>query len=320
MTSFFSHAQRVAGLCSVGLILAGAVLLTAAPSTSDLQSERTIYVSAVGQNGMPVVDPPLTAAELTVSEDGTAREITSITKANEPVYFAVLYETTSCSNDSQSTMKCVPGNDEPNAQNFVLALREALSGFVNVVIAAAPTSKILLMDIGGAAVVKQDFSSNAADFDPIVKKLVTQKAEPVTNEALIAAANMLAKAPSRRRVILSINREPTSEGSAVDPKLVAEAVRKSAASVWALSVRYGTRQDAMRESVLKMVAANSGGLRLTLGNSIQLGDYLRSVAANTIVQYAVTIKRPADAPPAKVTSLKTTRAGVQPLTLQWSDK
>ena len=62
---------------------------------------------------------------------------------------------------------------------------------------------------------------------------------------------------------------------------------------------------------------------MTLGSPLQLGDYLRSVAANTIVQYAVTIKRPADAPAMTKdsrTSVKINRAGVTPLTLQWSDK
>jgi hypothetical protein len=90
--------------------------------------------------------------------------------------------------------------------------------------------------------------------------------------------------------------------------------------VWGLSVRYGNRQDANHDNVLKGLAANSGGVRLTLGNPLQLSDYLRSVAANTIVQYAVTIKRPADAPPMKMTAVKINRPGVTPLTLQWSAK
>jgi hypothetical protein len=298
------------------------LLLTAGTGAMPQQTERTIYVSAVGSNGMPVIDPPITAAELTVSEDGTAREIIGITKATEDVYFAVLFETSQCASDGREEgRRCESGDNEANAVNYLQSLRDALSGFVNVVLTAAPSSKILLMDVGGAAVVKHDFTSTVGDLEPLVRKLVTQKSEPVMNEALVQAAERIAKVPSRRRVILSINREPTTEGSAsINARQVAEAVRKSGASVWGLSVRYGARQDANRDVMLKGLAANSGGLRLTLATAVPLGDYLRSVAANTIVQYAVTIKRPADAPPVKLTSVKIARAGVQPLTVQWSDK
>ena len=80
------------------------------------------------------------------------------------------------------------------------------------------------------------------------------------------------------------------------------------------------KQDANRDNLLKGLAANTGGIRVTLQTPVPLPDYLRSVAANSIVQYAVTIKRPADAPPAKMTMVTIARQGVQPLTLQWSDK
>jgi hypothetical protein len=301
-------------------VLASLALFTIGAGAAHQAAERTIYVSAVGANGMPVVDPPLTPAELTVAEDGVAREISSITKASEPVYFALLYETTQCAADSSREVRCDPQNNESNAINFLTAARDALSGFVNLIFKAAPTSKVLLMDVGSAAVVKKDFSSDPAELEPILRKLVTQKAEPVVHEALMEAANLLSKVPSRRRVIVVVNREPTTEGSSVEPRLVAEAVRKSGASVWSLAVRYGSKQDGNRDVLLKGLAANTGGHRLALGTPTQLTDYLTSVAANTIVQYAVTIKRPGDAPPAKMTTVKTSRSGVQPLTLQWSEK
>jgi hypothetical protein len=300
----------------VVIALVGLALVTVGASPQ--AGERTIYVSAVGGNGMPVIDPPIAPTEFAVSEDGAAREITAVSKASEPVYFAVLFETTQCV--SSNDVKCLPDNNESNAQNFLTTLRDSLSAFCNVVLKADPANKIMLMDMGGAAVVKQDFTSNISDLDPTIKKLVTQRAEPVLNEALVAASNAIAKVPSKRRVILTINREPTVEASSVDPKLVASAVQKSGAHVWGLAVRYGSRQDGMRDQVLKGLANNSGGLRLTLGSPLQLGDYLTSVAANSIVQYAVTFKRPGDAPPAKITAVKITRDGVKPLTLLWSDK
>jgi hypothetical protein len=299
-------------------VVAGAALLGGAVLAAVPQTDRTIYVSAMGSNGMPVMD--LAPTDFTVSEDNVAREVVKVGKAEEPVYYAVLVDTSSGSGNSDGDRS----RDRANATDMVQHLRDALTGFTKLVLQAAPpNSKILLMEFGGAGQIRQDFTSDFAALEPVIPKLLPKPSEPVLNEALAEAAKQLAKVPTRRRVIVSINREPTVPGTNMDGKLVAEEVRKSGATVWGLSVRYGNRQDANHDNVLKGLAANSGGVRLTLGNPIQLADYLRSVAANTIVQYAVTIKRPADAPAITKDSrtlVKINRPGVTPLTLLWSDK
>lgn len=313
---------RVASLGTFAAALICLGLLANGAGASAQDAQRTIYLSAVGANGMPVVDPPIAATELTIEEDGVPREITKVAKAEEPAYFAVIYETSLC-DAADRRGSCESGNNESNANHFVAqTLREALSGFTSVILAAAPSSKILLMDVASAAVVKTEFTSNIKDMEPILSKLVPQKGEPVLNEGLLDVSRRMAKVPGgNRKFIVVVNREPTTEGSAgAQYKIVGEEARKSGATIWALSVRYNTRQNGGRDELLKALAANSGGLRLTIASTQPLGDYLRSVAANTIVQYAVTFRRPAAAPPAKVTSVKTSRAGVQPLTLQWSDK
>jgi hypothetical protein len=289
-------------------VVAGVALLGASVLASPPQTDRTIYVSAVGGNGMPVMD--LTAAEFAVTEDNTAREVVKIDKATEPVYYALLVDTSL-------------GSDSGNANNLLPYLRESLAGFVKVVLTAAPDSKILFMSFGGAATVRQDFTSDLGVLEPLVSKVANVSGEPVVGEALQEASKLMAKVPSRRRAIVMINREPTGDGARVEGRLVAADMQKSGASLWAISVRYGTRQDAQRDELLKKLAPNTGGIRVTLGSPMQLADYLRSVAANTIVQYAVTIKRPADAPALtskSMTSVKINRAGVTPLTLLWWDK
>jgi hypothetical protein len=299
-----SHAARRRPFFAVSafaLALTGTALAIAAAP----QGERTIYVSAVGQNGMPVMD--LSAADFVVSEDNVAREVTKIDKATEPLYYAVLVDTSQGSG----------GTDQSNTTNLVQYMREALTGFVKVVLTAAPDSKIMLMEFGGAAQVRQDFTSDLALLEPMIPKMLPKASEPVLNDAIAEAAKLLTKVPSRRRVVVSVNREPTPEASRLEGKPLAEEVKKTGVSVWAISVRYGTRQDTNRDNILKGLAANTGGIRVTLGSPLQLADYLRSVAANTIVQYAVTFTRP-DGPPAKMTTVKINRAGVTPLTLQWS--
>lgn len=301
-----SHAARrhpYVALVALLVALAGTALAIA----SAPQSERTIYVSAVGGNGMPVMDPPITAAEFSVTEDNVVREVVKVDRATEPVYFAVLVDTSAEEGGGTAT-------------DLVQHMRAALSGFVKVVLTAAPDSKILLMEFGGAAQVRQDFTSDIALLEPVIPKMLPKPSEPVAGEALTEASKLLSKVPSRRRVIVVINREPTPEGGRLEPKLVAEDVRKGGASVWSVQVKYGSRQDANREALLKGVTANSGGFRFLLLTPVPLGDYLRSIAANTIVQYAVTIKRPADAGATKMTGVKINRPGVSALAMQWSDK
>ena len=299
----FTFALRSA----VAIAAVAAVALIGAAVSASVQNDRVIYVSAVGSNGMPVTDPPVTAAEFSVTEDNVVREVVKVDKATEPVYYAVLVDTSSLG----------------AATDMVQHMRDALLGFVKVVLTAAPDSKILIMEFGGAAQVRQDFTSDIALLEPLIPKLLPKPSEPVVGEALSEASKLLSKVPSRRRVILIINREPSAEGGRLEPKLVAEDVRKGGAAVWSVQVRYGSRQDANREALLKGVTANSGGFRFLLQTPNPLPDYLKTVAANTIVQYAVTIKRPADAPPMNaktMTGVKINRAGVSALAMQWSDK
>ncbi|HXT71095.1 MAG TPA: VWA domain-containing protein [Vicinamibacterales bacterium] len=322
MTSFFFRGRRLAGFGTVAVAVAGLALLTVGAQATPQNTDRTIYVSAVGNNGMPMVDPPLTAAELTVMEDGAPREITKIAKADSPIYFALAYDTSLC-DETERRGSCESENRTANANHFVgQMLRDALNGFTSVILAAAPSSKILVMDMAGAAVAKTEFTSNIKDIEPILSRLVPQKGEPVLNEALMDLSHRMAKVPAgNRKVVVIVNREPTTEGSTgAQYKIVGEDARKSGATFWALSVRYGTKQNGGRDELLKAIATNSGGLRLTISSTQPLGDYLRSVAANAVVQYAVTFKRPADAPPTKITSLKTSRTDLRPLTMQWSDK
>ena len=293
----FTFALRAAA----AIAAVAAVSLLSAGVSASVQNDRVIYVSAVGSNGMPVMD--LTQADFAVTEDNTVREVVKIDKATEPIYYMVLVDNSS---GGQST-------------DLVQHMRDGLTGFVQVVLKAAPDSKIALMEFGGAAQVRQNFTSTVSELEAMIPKMLPRPSEPVSGEALTEASKILAKVPSRRRVIVIVNREPSAEGGRLEAPLVAEEVRKGGASVWSIQVRYGTRQDATREALLKGLTANSGGFRFLLQTPNPLPDYLKTVAANTIVQYAVTIKRPADAAPAKMTGVKINRAGVSALAMQWSD-
>jgi hypothetical protein len=293
----FTFALRAAA----AIAAVAAVVLVSVGVSASVQNDRVIYVSAVGSNGMPVMD--LAQTDFAVTEDNTVREVVKVGKATEPIYYMVLVDNSS---GGEST-------------NLVQHMRDGLTGFVQVVLTAAPDSKIALMEFGGAAQVRQPFTSTVGELEAMIPKMLPRPSEPVSGEALTEASKILAKVPSRRRVIVIVNREPSAEGGRLEAPLVAEEVRKGGASVWSIQVRYGTRQDATREALLKGLTANSGGFRFLLQTPNPLPDYLKTVAANTIVQYAVTIKRPAEAAPAKMTGVKINRAGVSALAMQWSD-
>jgi hypothetical protein len=299
---------------AVAIAAVAAVTLIGVGVAASVQNDRVIYVSAVGSNGMPVMD--LTQADFAVTEDNTVREVAKVDKATEPVYYMVLVDTSSGTGTNDNDRS----RDRSNATDLVQHMRDALIGFVQVVLTAAPDSKIAFMEFGGAAQVRQTFTSTVGELEPLIPKLLPKPSEPVSGEALTEASKILSKVPSRRRVILIINREPTVEGGRLEAKVVSEEVRKGGASLWSVQVRYGSRQDATREALLKGVTANSGGFRFLLQTPNPLPDYLKTVAANTIVQYAVTIKRPVEAPLAKFTSVKISRTGVSALAMQWSDK
>jgi hypothetical protein len=121
-----------------------------------------------------------------------------------------------------------------------------------------------------------------------------------------------------RRVIVSINMEPTAEGSNLGGQQVAEEVRKSGAAYWAVSLQSGNRRDANRERLLKGLTANAGGRWVALQSPTQLAPFLRSIAANSFSQYAVTYTQPDGAKPPKVTDVSVSRQGVVPLAIKWS--
>jgi hypothetical protein len=165
-----------------------------------------------------------------------------------------------------------------------------------------------------------DFTSEQAKIDSSVGKLMPKPSESVLNEALVDVAKKLAALPATtRKVIITINLEPSKESSNVLVRQVAEEVQKSGAIVWSVVLQEGTRRDANRENLLKGLTANTGGRWIVLQGPARtnLSNVLRTFAANTFSQYAVTYA--ADpAKPAKITDVTVSRPGVVPLAMKWS--
>jgi VWFA-related protein len=284
---------------ALGLVLASVaepVGLSAAQSAA-----RTVYVSVMDANGGPVGD--MKQDEFSVKEDGAARTITKVERASEPIHYVIMVDTT------------------PALGRAVNDLREAVKAFCTLLLSADPKTQFSFVEFGGAAMTVMDFTSEQAKIDASLSKLLPKPSESVLNEALVDVAKRLAAMPpTTRKVILTINMEPTIDATSTQARQVAEEVRKSGAIVWSVALQEGTRRDANRENLLKGLAANTGGRWVVLQGPSQtnLGGFLRSIAANTFSQYAVTYTQGDGAKPAKITEVAVSRPGVLALSMKWS--
>jgi VWFA-related protein len=287
---------------AAGLAAAVSTLAPADPAAVRAlgRADRTIYVTVMDGNGAPV--PDMAAADFAVKEDGADRPVTKVERATAPLSYAVLLDTS------------------PAASPFVNDIREALTGFTKLLLSADPNTKFAFMEFGGAGVIRQDFTSNQSEIDAVIQKLVPKPSEPVLNEALLDISRVFAKMPAgTRRVIVTINMEPTKEASNVAPRQLADEVRKSGASLWSVALQTGNRRDANREALLKGLTANAGGRWVPIQSPTQLAPFLRSIAANSFSQYVVTYTAP-DGPPAKITDVAVTRQGAVALAIKWSSQ
>ncbi|MDA1306667.1 MAG: VWA domain-containing protein [Acidobacteria bacterium] len=279
-------------------------LVVVADSTAraEAQAARTVYVSVMDGQGAPV--PDMKQDEFRVTEDGTPRTITSVERASEPIHYAILIDTT------------------PTFSRAVSDVRAAVKAFCELLLSVDPQTQFSIVDFGGAAMTLQDFTSDLPSIEAALGRLLPKPSESVLNEALVdAAKRMSALPPNSRKVILTINLEPTKDATNIMVRTVAEDIRKSGAIVWSVVLQEGTRRDANREQMLKGMTVNTGGRWVMLqgaGGQSQLGGFLRSIAANSFSQYAVTFT-PGEAPP-KVTDVTVSREGVAALSMKWSNQ
>jgi VWFA-related protein len=273
-------------LLALGLVLASAGGLV----VSAAQAEKTIYVSVMDANGAPVGD--MKPDEFVVKEDGQPRTITKVERASEPIHYVIMVDTT------------------PALSGAVNDLREGLKGFTSLLLSVDPKSQFSFVEFGGAGITVMDFTSEQAKIDASLGKLMPKPSESVLNEAMVDVAKKLgAMPPTTRKVIITINTEPLKESSNVLVRQVAEEVQKSGAIVWSVVLQEGTRRDANRENLLKGLTANTGGRWIVLQGPARtnLTNVLRTFAANTFSQYAVTFT--SGDKPAKVTDVTVSRQG-----------
>ena len=273
--------SRLLGLLTLPVALS-AVLLARPLAAPEAQApgEKSIYVTVVDDANKVVTG--LTAADVAVREDNVIREVTSIKPATDPMSIVVLADTTEALKDS------------------VRDLRTGLTSFVKDVLTASPESQIQLGEFQGASTVRVKFTPKQPDLEKAISRLFPQpETAPVLLEALVDASKDLAKRPTPRKAIVTINMEPSGDQSTIQPRDVANEVMKSGAALWSISIQAGTNRNPTRDQLLGGLATNTGAMRQTIITSSALESWLKTYASCLTSQYVVSYKRP-DATPAKV--------------------
>jgi VWFA-related protein len=284
-------ARRAVRLVFLLIVLCGCGLAATLAARIQSAADKTIFVGVVDESGKPVKD--IQMGEILIREDGADREVISIKPATEPLYIALLVDTT------------------PGAEEFIRDIRDGFTAFVRQVGAAAPDAQMLLMEFGQAAVVITPFTNDIEALDKSINRLFPKpKAASVLLEALIAASNELAKRQSRRRAIVAFNMEPSNEQSREEPRKINDSLRMSGAQLWSVSLQKGANKNAQRDVVLGQLVKNTGGRREFIVAQSAVGTYLKMYGDALTSQYEVTYKRPVSGRP-KVLQTGTTRGGVR---------
>lgn len=274
----------------VSPVLAVAAMPNAAARSAPA-ADKSIFVSALDASGKPVKD--LTVEDFRLREDGTDREIVAVKPATDPLQIVVLADSTT------------------EADKLIRDVRVSLTAFVKQVHSTSPDAAISLMEFGQAAVTMVPYVTDDVALQGGITKLVGRPgAASVLLEAIIEAANSLAKRPSARRAIVSLNVEPTNEQSREEPKKINESLRKSLAQLWAVSVQSPNTslKNPTRDVVLNAVTRNSGGNREFINAPSALESVLVRYADALTSQYEVSYKRPGSS--AQVVQVGTVRQGI----------
>jgi hypothetical protein len=263
----------------------------AAPAPQDAL-QKAALVTVVAEAGGPVAN--LTPRDFVVREDRTAREVIGAQAATEPIFVALLVD----------TIRPPSGVLAPTQD-----IRRALTSFVTLIKAGHPDSQIAIMEFAGAAVTAVDFTTAGPTLDRYIQRLFpNRQADAVVIEAIVEGARKLSDKPSPRRAIVSVDFNSGDSTAVQTLNQSGEAVQKSGATVWTVSVRTSSASSSRREEVLNVLTSASGGMRLTAVEATGLESMLKRVANSLLSQYTVTFRRPADAS-VKSTQMETSKGG-----------
>jgi hypothetical protein len=280
----------------ISLALAAVVCLPVAAAQTPTS---VVYVSALGEDGAPVKD--LVAADLTIKENGKAREIVKVEPAPWPIQVALV----------------VDDNGSGIFRSGLLAFVQALKG----------RAEISVRSVTGQTIKLLDYTTDDAKIAEAIGKL---NARAATNdggqllEGINDAARELEQRQAKRSVILVFT-VGGDEQSTRDSKQVLTQIQKSGAAMtvfeFAGSAIRGTSQAQtpadLMDSAMNLGEVTGDGTKQSGGRLVRLvatagfPHSLQQILNDIVGQYAITYALPASDKPSGKMEVQIKRKGVK---------
>jgi Ca-activated chloride channel family protein len=254
--------------------VAAMAMMIGASSAWAQTDERAVYASVLDRKGTPVTT--LTASDFIVREDGIAREVVRVSRADAPSQIAVLVDT------SQAI------------RPHLLELRKGLRAFFQEM---QGQHEIALYEFGERPTLLVDYTRDLNRLDTAVGRLFPRTGSGAyVLDAIVEASRGLRKREGARPAIVVITAEGP-EFSERYHKAVLDELRESHATLHSLVLtrrRGSFLDDATRERELTLAngARDTGGRREYLLTSMALDEELRQLAAELNNQYEIVYSRP----------------------------
>lgn len=279
----------------LALALCAWMITAAAPQAQSSRAAdtrtREVIVAALDRKGAPVTD--LAPTDLIVREDGTRREVLSVTPADQPLQVALLID------DSQA------------AQDATLFLREGLTAFLERL---HGKGEIALISVGERPTVLAPYTKDTEQLKQQVGRIFPRTGSGAyLLDAIFEASEGLAKREASRPVILAVTFEGIDYSNRQYQQVLQELRRSGAAlHVLAVGTPSASLSDEMRNRniVLAEGSAHSGGRRDQVLSVNGLPDKLKQAADELLHQYRVTYARPDALIPPEKLEVSTSRPNV----------
>jgi len=262
-----------------GRVSAAAFLLlvcaVVAPVLLNAQAvQRSIYASALDQNGAPVAD--LGPSDFVVREDKVAREILKVAPASDPMQIVLLVD------NSQA------------ADPFIPDYREGIPAFISTIAAdeTGARHEISIVTLAERPTLNTDYTTDADRLIKGAQRIFSISASGnYLLDGIIETSKAITKRGSTRPVIVAI----TTEGPEMSDRVyqsVLEPLRASGATFHVLIVGTPRNNNHDRAVVLDMGTKDSGGRYDTIMTSNALAARMKQIATDLTHQYRVTYARP----------------------------